>query len=274
MTTTEFSNEFDILYNSIATNAAPEIDAYEKSVYLSKAQLEIVKNYFNPKGNKYQEGFEYNSKRRYDFRQLIKHKEELFPLGQGMLNLPKIDERSVFYKLPEDLFLIILEQAELGFPKNFRFPPIENDEELKKFQKELDRVKCVEGNRVNIKPKSHDEINVQIKNPFKNPASNVVWRVDISNLSSNNKNVELISDYPIRKYILRYVKTPRPIILENLNDLFPGENLSVFGVNTQQTSEIDENSHPEILDRAVELAMADYKPEMLGIKAQMSSRNE
>ena len=44
MTVSEFSNEFDVYYNSIATNAAPSIDLYEKSVYLTKAQLEIVKN--------------------------------------------------------------------------------------------------------------------------------------------------------------------------------------------------------------------------------------
>jgi len=72
MTNLEFSNEFDILYNSIATNAAPSIDLYEKSVYLTKAQEELVKNYFNPKGNKYQDGFENSSKRRNDLSQLIK----------------------------------------------------------------------------------------------------------------------------------------------------------------------------------------------------------
>ena len=63
MTTQEFSNEFDVLYNNIMSNQAPGIDDYEKSVFLTKAQLEILKNYFNPKGNKYQEGFD-NSRMR------------------------------------------------------------------------------------------------------------------------------------------------------------------------------------------------------------------
>ena len=66
MTTKEFSNQFDIYYNGIATNSAPPIDLYEKSVYLTDAQLEIVNNYFNPMGNKYQRGFEQSSKRRND----------------------------------------------------------------------------------------------------------------------------------------------------------------------------------------------------------------
>lgn len=49
MTTQEFSSEFDILYNNIMSNAAPGLDEYEKSVFLTKAQEEILKNYFNPK---------------------------------------------------------------------------------------------------------------------------------------------------------------------------------------------------------------------------------
>ena len=60
MTNQEFSNEFDVLYNNIMSNQAPGLDEYEKSVFLTKAQDEIVKNYFNPKGNKYQEGFDGN----------------------------------------------------------------------------------------------------------------------------------------------------------------------------------------------------------------------
>ena len=58
MTTKEFSNQFDVLYNNIMSNQAPGLDEYEKSVFLTKAQEDIVKAYFNPKGNKYFEGFD------------------------------------------------------------------------------------------------------------------------------------------------------------------------------------------------------------------------
>ena len=53
MTLQEFSNEFDDLYNNVMSNSAPGLDEYEKSVFLTKAQDEVIKNYFNPKGNKY-----------------------------------------------------------------------------------------------------------------------------------------------------------------------------------------------------------------------------
>lgn len=72
MTTPEFSNEFDVLYNNIMSNAAPGLNEYEKSVFLTKAQEEIIFNYFNPKGNKYGEGFDDSIKRQIDFSELIK----------------------------------------------------------------------------------------------------------------------------------------------------------------------------------------------------------
>ena len=59
----EILNRFDVLYNNIMSNQAPSLDDYEKSVFWNKAQLEVLKNHLNPKGNKYGEGFDHSSKR-------------------------------------------------------------------------------------------------------------------------------------------------------------------------------------------------------------------
>lgn len=75
MTAQEFSNEFNILYNNISSNGAPGLDEYEKSVFLSKAQEELIKTYFNPLGNKYREGFDDSPKRQEDFKQLIANQQ-------------------------------------------------------------------------------------------------------------------------------------------------------------------------------------------------------
>lgn len=72
MTCEEFSNEFDILYNSITSNQAPGLDEYEKSVFLTKAQDEIIKAYFNPKRNKTLEGFDGSERRQIDFSMLVR----------------------------------------------------------------------------------------------------------------------------------------------------------------------------------------------------------
>ena len=74
MTAEEFSNQFDVLYNNITSNQAPGLNEYEKSVFLTKAQNEIVKNYFtaNSKGNNIGQGFDDSAKRQADFSCLMK----------------------------------------------------------------------------------------------------------------------------------------------------------------------------------------------------------
>ena len=95
MTLSEFSKEFDILYNNIMSNQAPGLSEWEKSVFLTNAQLEILKNYFNPAGNKYQQGFDDSSKRQIDFSNVIETKKlDVYVPSQTYV---KIDNRSYCY---------------------------------------------------------------------------------------------------------------------------------------------------------------------------------
>lgn len=247
MTTTEFSNTFDILYDNIASKSAPGLDLYEKSVYLTKAQLEIVKNHYLNQ-NKYQASFEGNEKRRIDLKELIRNYETntLLVSNIGLSTMSK------FYQLPNDLFLTIQEQV--------IFSSITNT--------------CINNKVVKVIPKTHDEYNVQIKNPFKKPDENVVWRLDYSK-QNNIDNVELISKYDVKKYQLRYIKFPSPIILTSLvlGD-FVGMGLSIDSQTDEQTSELDESIHDEIINRAVELAVRDYKESNLQNKIQTNLRDE
>ena len=92
----EFSNGFDILYNNIMSNAAPGLDVYEKSFFLTKAQDEILRNYFNPKGNKYQEGFDDSQKRQIDFSNLMKSQSITSTIGDnGQINVATINSNEV-----------------------------------------------------------------------------------------------------------------------------------------------------------------------------------
>lgn len=249
MTTKEFSNEFDIHYNSIATNQAPGLDLYEKSVFLSKAQLELAKGRFNKYGNKYQEGFEGSTKRRIDLSQLI----ETY-ISLPLINSPTkgLHSNSIIFPLAADTMFIINESAKLISSKT-----------------------CNNGKYVKVIPKTHDEYNMQIDNPFKRPVDTVVWRLDHSNFNTGIKNAELITfEKGISEYKVRYLKYPKPIILTNLTVDFPGEGLSIDTYTNEQTSELDASIHKEILDRAVELATMDYKPAELIARTQNNLRNE
>lgn len=246
MTTVEFNNEFDIHYNAIASQSAPGLDQYEKSVFLTKAQEEIVKNYYTPNGNKYQKGFEGSEKRRVDLKELVQNHSST----TIVTNSNGISSTSKFFVIPDDVFLIVYEKAILGSSDP-----------------------CLSGKEVKVVPKTHDEFNYQVKNPFKKPDSNLVWRLNISE-QNNNKVVELLSPNTITAYQIRYIKFPEPIVLTNLAAAFPGEGLSIDGVTLPQTCQLDESIHREILDRAVELALRDYKPSNLESKIQLDLRNE
>lgn len=245
MTTSELKNEFLIHYNAIATNSAPGLDDYEISVFLTKAQLEIVKNYYTPNGNKYKEGFENSEKRRVDLKELVKtHKSTTIITSTNGVSV-----NSKFFKIPDDVFLIVYEKAK------------------------IQSTDCYNGTDLTVYPKTHDEYNIQKDNPFKNPDSSTVWRLDISK-EGVDKVVELISPYTISEYQLRYIKYPKPIIITNLTTAFPSDGLSIDGITSSQTCELDPSIHREILDRAVELALRDYKPSNLESKIQLDSRNE
>ncbi len=249
MTTTEFSNSFDIHYNSIAGMSAPGLDAFEKSVFLSKAQLEIIKDYYDPASNRKQKGFEASEKRRVDLKELIKPYKSNTPFSD--VN-KAIHNSSRFFEIPDETFLIITENVKVT------------------------STDCNNGLIVNVKPTTHDEFNIQIRNPFKNPDNKTAWRLDISKIS-NKKVVEIVSPYNITstlEYRMRYLKYPKPIILGDLETLFPGEGLSIDGLSTETTSELDQEIHQEILDRAIEIALRDYKPQGLESKIQMDLRNE
>jgi hypothetical protein len=228
--------------------SSPGIDDYELSVYLTKAQLEIIKNYYDPLSNRKQKGFEATEKRRRDLNQLVKD----YKTNTVISNSSNINSESKFYVVPNDLFLIVNEKAKI------------NSQD------------CYNNKVLNIKPITYDEYNIQIDNPFEKPDNKTAFRLDISNVN-NAKVVEIVSPYNVfgtLEYQIRYIKYPKPIIITNLNTEFPSDNLTIDGIFVETPCELNDEICREILDRAVVLATADYKPQNLQVKAQMSQMNE
>lgn len=152
MSTKEMSDQFDVLFNNITSNQAPGLNEYEKSVFLTKAQDEIIKNYFNPKskGNSLQEGFDGNPKRQADFSMLMKNVvlKEISPKG-GIF-----DKRSTThaYIYPEDLFISLNEQLKGS------------------------------NNTYTIVPITYEEYNRLMSKPYKYPPKYQAWRLLTNNV--------------------------------------------------------------------------------------------
>lgn len=136
MTTQEFSNEFDVLYNNIMSNQAPGLDEYEKSIFLTKAQEELVRDYFNSRNVKNAQGFDDNQKRQYDFSTLLSSItlpdfiDTYRALSvSGLVTYNTIfDNRAKIYIAPSDLFLVINESIEDSAKRRYSVLPISYDE--------------------------------------------------------------------------------------------------------------------------------------------------
>ena len=111
MNAEEFSNEWDLYWNNISSNQAPGLNEYEKSVFLTRAQLELIQAYFSPKKNKVMEGFESSPKRNMDFSKLILSYICKCESTQYDFNY---DARGLLITLPSNTFLTVNEQLYIG----------------------------------------------------------------------------------------------------------------------------------------------------------------
>ena len=108
--------------------------------------------------------------------------------------------------------------------------------------------------RLVVIPISYTEYSRVMSKPFKRPLKNQAWR--LLEGTGDNKSADIImgANDTLRIYGIRYLKRPNPIVLVDLT----GSDLSINGEYRVTNCELDEILHPEILQRAVELAKAAY----------------
>lgn len=186
MNAQEFSNSFDTLLQPyIAKESFSEqnnlaFDEYEKSIFLTKAQEQIILEL-------YQELEQSEEVRKY-LSNLIKT-DNYVPVGEQDETLINNNFKSYKVEISNDILFMIYEQCTLNDENN-----------------------CINNKIVSVVPTIHDNLDKVLKNPFKSPNSRKVIRLDFDN------KIELISKYNISNYKVRYLKKPNPIILVALED--------------------------------------------------------
>lgn len=225
----EFSNSFDTLVSSYRRFKdfdkkeeldSIEFDEYEKSLWLTAAQEEVVIGMYSGK-NTYGESFEFTEEMRRYLESLVKQKifinsDRLFSVG--------VSDSSVFYELPSDVAYIVFEQIVYSGSD----------------------VVCLDGKSANVYPATHDEYNRIAHNPFRGVSDRRALRLDCG-----DGKVEIISKHDFDTYIIRYLMHPDPIILEDLpNDV------TINGVSKKTECKLNRMLHTTILKRAVQMALA------------------
>lgn len=192
MNTVEFSNEFDVSvdsyrrfkgFDSQEILDSIEFSEYEKSVFLTEAQNQIVVELYSGRNSK-GASFEGTEELRECLRNIIRE--------ATLSSVVESRSKSKLYKLPVDLMFITFEEA-----------VIDDDD-----------AGCLNGTAIGAVPVTHDEIAKALKNPFRKPSKDRVLRIDIG-----PGTIEVYSLYNIKEYNIKYLKKPNPIVLGNFSEV-------------------------------------------------------
>lgn len=247
MTTKEFSDAFDTLLNGYSTQmnfgdsasmGGMVLDEYEKSLFLTQAQEQIIVELYTGRNDK-TSSFEKTEELRSNLRGLIKTDTPT----ESDKDFKGISKYSKFFILPKDVLFITYEAVTLS------------DESAG----------CKNGTVIPVIPVTQDEFDRVMNNPFRQASKRRALRLD-NGLNDNGLNiVEIVSKYNIKDYTIRYLSKPTPIVLANLAkipideesiDEMSMDRVSIDGVYTITECKLDSAMHRYILERAVALAIA------------------
>lgn len=230
MTTEEFSNGFDTLVSAYQHSAQfgeqssifdASFDEYEKSVFLTQAQEELVKQHFEKYQHPQQMGFDDSITKQMGYSTLIYTETiDTIVLGNDQYN----DNSTLFdlSDLKNDFLFIINEKVQCG-DTWYTVVPIH--------YKEYDRM---------------------MSKAYNQPLKRQAWRILHGNTYS-----EIITRHDadsISQYRVRYIKKPDPIILIDLSSS-PNQP-TINGKSKISECELHPILHNDILTLAVQLALA------------------
>jgi hypothetical protein len=153
MTPQEMSDYFDVVLQAHVTKLDNSeidplvFDEYEKSVFLTSSQEDMVSALYNKSGN-----FEFTEEDRRLLNNLVRSDK---PVLDNTTMRFHITNNSKFYILPDDLMYIIHEQCTM----NSKDP-------------------CIASRTFDVYPCTHDEFNRTNRNPFRGTNDHRVLRLD------------------------------------------------------------------------------------------------
>lgn len=262
MTTQEFSIEFDILYNNLASNSAPPVNEYEKSVFLTKAQSDIVLELYSGR-NSLGLSFESSEEARKYLLPLIKYYDRTEGIISNYDVTYKCYKHYIYRPVDDTTSWNALRPGLATIREELHVETVDEDNNP------------IEGN-IPIILVTHDTLDSTLKNPFKRPKGvKRALRLDSNQAEGANKTngstTIIYTEVPISNLTYRewYLAKPTPIILDNIRD----ESLTIDNINVARKEGKDGEEvikgnpkecilspmlHNMILERAVLLAKMAY----------------
>ena len=176
MTTDDFSIEFDLLFNNIASNKAPGLNEYEKTLFLTEAQENIVRSLYSGGLNSFETSEEMSSY----LSSIVKC--ETFVAFENV-NLYGWNAFGV--DIPNKIWYITLEDG------------------------------VADDKPVEVIPVTHDMFLRTVRNPFRGPSRKRALRVSRAGKATERYSIVIpAKNTNLTQYNVHYVEKPEPIILE------------------------------------------------------------
>lgn len=212
MELTEISDRIDIMLN--AFEVPIEVDEYEKSIYLTKAQTVVHKQLCD--------AFEIDGGISSWLQPYVKEFATGFPVQTVTRNSQILN--STFILVPEDIYKVIQETAYLGST-------------ITKFN----------NRKVNVLKSRVEDILYKLESPFRKPNEKEIVRI-VTNDTNSDTVFELVlpDNTNLLKYQCKYIQIPQPIILEPLPD-----GLTIFGESGPLNTLFDDDIMERIIEIAV-----------------------
>ena len=319
MTTEEFSNSFDVLLSSYKYKSEfgeqssigdVNLDEYEKSIFLTQAQDNVVKRYFTRTLSPTGEGFDDSTRRQLDFSSLIAiseitnkvdnattfndngivisfenfgtlgdssyKKEPLFIINEkvttGAVSGERLSRLSLdeVYNIEEGASNLFLADGESLEVTSDNIEDIKNGNIIP--YKKV--VKSVGGKSYVVIPINYKDYDRMMSKAYSEPLKRQAWRLFESDSNSLHKQAEIIlrtDAGEFTSYKVRYVRRPRPIVLVDLTGT--DNALSIDGIKTVTECELNPIVHSEILEEAVRLALMSKGIETREMRAAREQQN-
>lgn len=176
MTVNDFSIEFDLLFNNIASNKAPGLNEYEKSLFLSQAQEILVRGLYSSGEQSFESTEEMTSYLASITKRLT---FDSFARGSvyGWVTFDVV--------IPDSVWYITLESG------------------------------IADGKPVEVIPVRQDMFLRTVRNPFRGPTRKRTIRLTSSDDTSRVSSLIPSKGTSMESYDIRYVEKPSPVILED-----------------------------------------------------------
>lgn len=259
----DIRDTFNLRYNNINSGVSPGINDYEISVFLTSAQRQVVDEYYSGTLLK-QETFESTERARKALSGLVDKLEVVVDPSSSVTvpGVPAVAYACIPVPSPGENWLALSE-----FVRLVQVPYGGS---------------CLHGLLLDVEVISLDSLSRGMKNPFRRPGSEHVYRVDMQGQEIMIVSRGLLRDPRVHcEYQLVYLRFPGPLILTDLRDFALGHGLVDYDLT------IDNEYLPTalplpygdlvldvIIDRAVLLATMDYKENTLSNRAALNARME